>query len=127
MITPEVARAIKELEEAFGAAAVTTKEDGQGGALVVVDPVPLGAPYEQADTWAGFHVTYLHPQADIYPLHVRRDLRRTDGAGLGAATSESSFDGQPSIQLSRRTNRRDPETFGAVLKVDRVIAWLLAK
>jgi hypothetical protein len=127
VITPEVATAIKELEDAFGAAAVTTKEDGQGGALVVVDPVPLGAPYEEADTWVGFHVTHLHPQADIYPLHVRRDLRRADGAGLGAATSESSFEGRPSIQLSRRTNHRDPVTFSALLKLGRVIAWLLAK
>lgn len=127
MITPEVATAIKELEDAFGAAAVTTKEDGQGGAWVVVDSVPLGSPYEQADTWVGFQITYLHPQADIYPLHVRRDLQRVDGAGLGTSTSESSFDGRPSIQLSRRSNRRDPETFDALLKLDRVMTWLLAK
>ena len=106
---------------------MTTKEDGQGGTLAVVDPVPLGPPYVQGDTWVGFHITHLHPQADIYPLHVRGDLRRTDGVGLGAATSASSFDGRPSIQLSRRTNHLDPETFSALMKLDHVIAWLLAK
>jgi hypothetical protein len=127
MITPRVAAAIKELEGVFGAASVTTKEDDQGGALVVVDSVPLGPPYEQGETWVGFHITHLHPQTDIYPLHVRRDLRRTDGAPLGTSTSEQSFDGRPSIQLSRRTSHLDPETFSALMKLDHVIAWLLAK
>jgi hypothetical protein len=126
-VASAVAAALDELRSAFPDARVDPVEDGQGGALVTVDPVPLGPPYVQADTWVGFHITHLHPMADIYPHHVRRDLSRIDGQPLGSATSESSFHNRPSIQLSRRSNRRDAETFTALLKLEHVIAWLLAK
>jgi hypothetical protein len=126
-ITPEVAQAIADIEAAYPQASVTTKEDGQGGAMVIVEPVPLGAPYAQADTWVGFHVTHLYPQADIYPHHVRRDLTRNDGQGLGTATSTSTFVGRDSIQLSRRGNRWNAERDTALLKLQRVMDWLLAK
>jgi hypothetical protein len=123
--TPEVEAAIDELRRAFPAAELTAKPDGVGGAYVVVAPVPLGPPYAQADTWVGFQITYLHPQADIYPVHVRQDLSRLDGGGLGSGTSSSSFDGLPSIQLSRATRVRDPDSFSPLLKLERVLAWLL--
>lgn len=124
--TPEVAGAIAELETAF-VGRVTCVDDGVGGALVIVDAVPLGGPYAQDSTWVGFHVTHVHPNADIYPHHVRADLSRTDGKALGAGTSPSSFQGKPSIQLSRRSNRRDAATDTALLKLERVMKWLLAK
>jgi hypothetical protein len=125
-LTPEVAAAIADLETAYSGR-VTANEDGMGGALVMVDPVALGAPYVQEDTWVGFHVTHLHPNADIYPHHVRGDLSRVDGQVLGAGTSPSSFQGQPSQQLSRRSNRRNSSTDTALLKLERVVQWLLAK
>jgi hypothetical protein len=126
-LAPAVAAALDELRSAFADSRVDPVEDGQGGALVVVDPVPLGPPYVQADTWVGFHITHLHPEADVYPHHVRRDLARIDSGPLGSATSESSFQGRPSIQLSRASKVRDPETFSALLKLEHVIAWLLAR
>lgn len=112
---------------AYPQATTTIKEDGQGGAMVIVDPVPLGEPYAQTDTWVGFHITHLYPQADVYPHHVRRDLARSDGQGLGAATSTSTFAGRDSIQLSRRGNRWNAERDTALLKLGRVMDWLLAK
>jgi hypothetical protein len=126
-LTPEVAAAIKELQLAYPAAKVTCKEDGQGGALVVVDPVPLGPPFAQTDTWVGFHVTHVYPQADIYPHHIRRDLTRLDGQALGSGTSPSTFQDRQSTQLSRKGNRRDPAHDSALLKLGRVLRWLLAK
>lgn len=126
-VTPEVAAAIHEIEGAYPHATVTPKEDGEGGALVIVDPVNLGPPYQQADTWVGFHITHLYPQADIYPHHVRRDLARLDNQALGSATSPSTFLGRDSTQLSRRGNRWDATRDTALLKVQRVIVWLLAK
>lgn len=126
-LTPEVAEAIREIERAYPRATVTPKDDGQGGALVIVDPVPLGAPYHQADSWVGFHITHLYPQPDIYPHHVRRDLARLDGQALGSATSPSTFLGRESTQLSRRGNRWDGSRDTALLKLQRVVAWLLAK
>ena len=126
-MTPEVAEAIHEIERAYPRSTVTPKDDDQGGALVIVDPVPLGLPYQQADTWVGFHITHLYPQPDIYPHHVRRDLVRLDGQVLGTATSPSTFQGRESTQLSRRGNRWDGSRDTALLKLQRVIAWLLAK
>jgi hypothetical protein len=126
-LTPEVAAAIGELEAAYPATTVTVKQDGQGGALVVVESVPLGPPYQQPDTWVGFHVTHLYPVADIYPHHVRRDLSRVDGVPLGSATSPSTFADRPSTQLSRRGNRWNAERDTALLKLSRVLAWLLSK
>ncbi len=126
-LTPAVEAATAELRSAFPDAKMEVVEDGQGGVQVIVDPVPLGPPYAHAATWVGFHITHLHPQADIYPHHVRGDLARSDGGPLGSATSRSSFGGRPSIQLSRRSNRRDDATFSALMKLEHVIAWLLAK
>ena len=126
-MTPEVAEAIHAIELAYPRSTVTPKDDGQGGALVIVDPIPLGTPYRQANTWVGFHITHLYPQADIYPHHVRRDLVRLDGQGLGSATSPTTFEGRESTQLSRRGNRWDASRDTALLKMQRVIAWMLAK
>jgi hypothetical protein len=126
-ITPEVRAAIDEINEAHPDATLVVKEDGQGGAMVIVEPVPLGTPYAHADTWVGFHITHLYPQPDIYPHHVRRDLARIDGQALGAATSISTFAGRESIQLSRRGNRWNSTRDTALLKMERVIDWLLAK
>ena len=39
----EVATGIAELKRQFGAALFTVREDGQGGAYVVMEPVTLGA------------------------------------------------------------------------------------
>jgi len=125
-LAPEVAHAIAELEAAYPEG-VSQVEDGVGGALVIVDPVVMGAPYAQNSTWVGFHVTHLYPNADIYPHHVRGDLSRVDGQPLGSGTSPSSFQGRPSQQLSRRSNRRDAATDTALLKLERVIQWLRAK
>ncbi|MBI3745444.1 MAG: hypothetical protein HY264_02745 [Chloroflexi bacterium] len=125
-LSPEVAEAIAELKTAYPES-VSYVEDGVGGALVIVDPVALGAPYAQASTWVGFHVTHLHPNADIYPHHVRGDLSRVDGQPLGSGTSPSSFQGKPSQQLSRRSNRRDAATDSVLLKLERVMQWLRAK
>ena len=126
-LTPEVAAAIAEIERAYPTASTSVKEDGQGGALLIVDPIELGEPYVQADTWVGFHITHLYPTADIYPHHVRRDLARIDSQPLGAATSASTFAGRESIQLSRRGNRWEPTRDTALLKLHRVMSWLLAK
>ena len=125
-VTPEVAQALEDLETAYPGG-VTCVEDGVGGAPVTIDPVLVGAPYVQESTWVGFHVTHVYPQADVYPHHVRADLARLDGQGLGAATSSSSFQGRPSQQLSRRSNRRNAASDTALLKLERVMQWLLAK
>src|SRR4051794_6343301 len=105
----EVEVAVREIEASFDGCAVTTKEDENGGAIVTVDGVSLqDSPYEQNQTWVGFHITHTYPYADVYPHFVRADLNRKDGKPLGEGTSLGSFQGNPAVQLSRKNKRLNP-------------------
>lgn len=100
-----------------------------GGARVTVQGMPLGPPYQQAETWFGFTLTYLHPYGDIYPHYVRPDLARIDGQPLGEAVHlDNSFYGQPAVMLSRRTRLFGPDNpVDPVLKLLKVQQWLLSR
>ncbi len=124
---PAVRRALEELERAHPDARLTAQEDGEGGALVLLEDVGLGPPYEQAATWIGFRIGFQYPNADVYPHYVRGDLKRIDGRPLGEGMSASSFLGRPAIQISRRSNHLDPGIQTAVLKLEKVLAWLRAR
>lgn len=121
-VTPEVQAAIVEIAAAYPN--VNAHPDGDGGAHVVVQDVPLGPAYAQRKTWVGFHITYAYPQADVYPHFVRADLSRVDGGALGNGTSGGQFRGQAAIQLSRRSTRLNPAVQTALLKLQKVIQWL---
>ena len=84
-MTPEVRLAVDQIIKQFPRQQVVVAEDQTGGACVIVDGEPLGPPYEQADTWIGFHITDQCPYADTYPHFVRPDLTRKDGNPLGEA------------------------------------------
>jgi hypothetical protein len=123
-VTPEVCAAIDEIETAFPTATVTKRDDGDGGAVVIVEPIELGEKYEQAETWVGFHITFQYPYSDVYPLFVRGDLTRCDGRVLGDGTSTTTFEDRPAVQLSRKSNRHNPATDTAALKLLKVMDWL---
>jgi hypothetical protein len=119
-----VSDAIKEIRATFPESTVTIHEDGEGGALVVVDPVKLGDPYAQAETWAGFRITFQYPYSDVYPVFVRGDLSRSDGSQLGEALSQTTFENRSAIQVSRRSNKLNPATDTAAIKLLKVLEWL---
>lgn len=123
-MTPEVSRAIEELTAAFPASVVEARALEDGGASVTVDPVDPGEAYVQRETWIRFVIGFQYPYADVYPLFVRPDLARTDGAPLGEGMTSASFEGVPAIQISRRSNKLDPATDTAALKVVKVLEWL---
>ena len=123
-VTPEVGQAINEIATAFSDATVSAEADGEGGAYVVVRNVALVPIYRQRETWVGFRITYTYPHADVYPHFVRGDLCRADGNPLGAGTSPQPFRDCSAIQLSRRSNRLDPATDTALLKLQKVLRWL---
>ena len=121
---PEVEQAVNDIQAAFPDCPVLTREDGSGGALVIVENMVLGPPYKQDTTWVGFHITFPYPYADVYPLFVRGDLARMDEKPLGEATSQGSFEGRAAVQLSRRANRLNPTTDTALRKLLKVMDWL---
>lgn len=122
-----VSAAIEQIKREFPEATVTVREDGEGGAYVTVEDVLLGAPYAQATTWVGFRVVSQYPYADVYPHYVRGDLARADGRPLAAELQRVNFEGRDGLQVSRRSNRLNPVTDTAVLKLHKVLAWLLAR
>ncbi|GII96852.1 hypothetical protein [Sinosporangium siamense] len=121
----QVADAIEWIRLHVDPSPVTVREDGEGGAFVIVESIALGdALYHQTESWIGFRITFQYPYADVYPHYVRGDLTRRDASPLGEAMSVSSFEGRPAIQISRRSNRLNPVTDTAVIKLVKVIEWL---
>lgn len=123
MLLPAVAQAIEEVQANFSAHPLTITEDGQGGAVVVINEIDLGSDYEPSTTWIGFRITFQYPYADVYPHYARPDLCRKDGRSLGSIVE---FDGGQALQISRRSNRRDPALDSAVCKLQRILHWLEA-
>ena len=123
-IIPAVTKAIEEIRRTFEGCDVEVEADGSGGAVVVVRGVPMGCPYVQTEVWFGFHITFQYPYADVYPHFTNADLARSDGGGLGGGFGTASFQGQPAIQISRRSNRLNPATDTAALKLLKVVTWM---
>ena len=121
---PAVAQAIEEIRCTFEGCSLEVEADGSGGAFVVVTGVRLGCPYAQEAVWIGFQITFQYPYADVYPHFTNTELSRLDGAGLGEGFGQASFQGRPAMQISRRSNRLNPKTDTAALKLLKVVRWM---
>jgi len=123
-MTPAVAEAVEEIKAAHLGATIAVREDGGGGAFVTVEPVDPGSAYTQRETWIGFQITFQYPYADVYPHFVRGDLTRLDGQPLGEAMSSSTFEGRSAVQISRKSNRLNPASDTAAVKLMKILEWL---
>jgi len=140
-MTPEVEDAIAEIRKQYPGNAVLVGEDQHGGACVIVEDVPIGAPYAQAQSWIGFHITHACPYADTYPHFLRGDLRRADAQPLGESLSAGTQFPQPgvvvrgelsprqAVQVSRRSNNRDANSAleTPLIKLLKVLQWILSR
>jgi hypothetical protein len=125
-MNPSVGAAIDQVARAFPESRTTYREDGQGGAFVLVGEVDLGAAFTPRTSWVGFAISPLYPRADVYPHFVRPDLARADGAVLTAPLNPGQMMpgvDHPATMVSRRSNRWDPSRDTAVLKLHRVLLW----
>jgi len=124
-VKQDVANAIEELKCAFPSSAVYSREDGEGGAYVIVEDVGIGSRYQPSSTWMGGHVTALYPYADIYPLFIGDDVCRVDGVAFEAPiTHGARFLERPALQISRRNNHTQHYPQTAVAKFVKVIDFL---
>lgn len=122
-VTPEVGAGVAQIAAVYPRFGM--QPDGDGGAYVVVEALPLAPIYQQRETWFGFRITYQYPHADVYPHFVRGDLSRADGAALcDGMCAGHSFSGRAAVQLSRRSNRLNPALDTALLKLQKVHRWL---
>lgn len=121
----QVEKALEEIRTRFSPEEFVVEPDGQGGARVRFGPVVLGSSFVQETTWLAGHLPPQIPYADVYPIFVRGDLARKDGAALTVpVTPNHTFMGQSSVQVSRKSNGRDPTVETPALKFAKVLAWL---
>jgi hypothetical protein len=137
-LAPGVKEAVEEIRRHYAGRSILVAEDKQGGACLLVEAEPLGTPYANADTWVGFHVTHNSPYADVYPHFVRPDLARADGRplgegmttghtfpALGVLKDAAAIPSRTAVQVSRRSNRRDPAGIETpLLKLLKVLQWM---
>lgn len=124
-MVPEVERAVAAIRESFEGANVVAEEDGAGGAYVTVDGVELGPRFTPSRTWLGGHLTAQVPYSDVYPLFIGAEVRWADGRSFSAPLSLGhNFRGRAAIQVSRRSNRRDPKLETPICKFNKVLHWL---
>jgi hypothetical protein len=123
-IQAPVEKAIAEIRECYSNNPLEFSPDGSGGAFVELNGIPLGAPWTHADTWIAFQITFQYPYADVYPHFVRHDLSRVDGKALGPGFGNAQFRGRSAVQISRKSNKLNPATDTAKLKLVKVLQWL---
>ena len=121
----DVAKAIEELKHAFPSSGVDSREDGEGGAYVIVEDVDISCRYQPSSTWLGGHITALYPYADIYPLFIADNVRRVDGVPFRRpVTPGAHFLERPALQISRRNNHTQHFPQTAVAKFVKVVHFL---
>lgn len=121
----EVSRAIEELEKQFSRSSLVVREDGQGGAYVIVESVELGERFQPTSTWLGFHIPAQYPYADIYPVFIGGEVQRANGAAFRApVTVGHTFEGRAAIQISRRNAAAQNSSQKAVAKILKVLDFM---
>ena len=121
----DVASGIEELKQAFPSSEVCSREDGSGGAYVVVEDVDIGDRYRPSSTWLGGHIPALYPYADIYPLFIGGNVCRADGVAFERpVTAGAQFFDRPALQVSRRNNHTQNYPQTAVAKFVKVLHFL---
>src|SRR5947209_1552028 len=101
----EVSAAIEDMKKQFPSATLNTRDDGQGGVYLTVEPVGLSNRFVPNKTWVGFHIPAQYPYADIYPMFISGEIRRTDGRAFSPpVTAGHAFEGRPALQISRRNS-----------------------
>jgi hypothetical protein len=126
-VQSQVEQAIEEIRASFPDSEIMVRDDGEGGAYVIVEAVELGPTYVPKKSWMGTRITFQYPYSDTYPHFVRGDLARADGGPLGEALSPTTFEGRSAIQVSRRSNHLDPRHDTAALKLQKVLLWLRSR
>lgn len=121
----EVSTSIEELKRQFSKSSFTVREDGQGGAYVLMEPVSIGPRFHPDATWVGLQITAQYPYADIYPVFIGSDVRRVDRVPLSApVTPGHHFEGREAIQVSRRNGAAEGGLQKATSKILKVLDFL---
>lgn len=132
----DVETAIAQLRCGLPGHAIRVKEDNDGGAFVVIDDLGIGANFDPSRSWIGFHITFPYPDADVYPHFLDAAVRYVGSAPtpnthpdgdlptpLTRGAQMPGFD-LPAIQVSRKSNHRNPDDDTALHKLLRILDFL---
>jgi hypothetical protein len=121
----EVSSSIEELKRQFSSSNFIVREDGQGGAYVIIESVAIGSKFRPDATWVGFQIPAQYPYADIYPVFMGGDVARTNGSPFAApVTPGHHFEGRPALQISRRNTAAQSGFQKALAKILKVLDFL---
>lgn len=124
-MTPDVERAISEIQQAFPGNTVEIQPDPNGGAYITVQDLALGDQYTPSKSWVGFQITFQYPHADVYPHYINGTVRRVDGQAYGAGMQLSqSWQGRDAVMVSRRSNRWNAAVDTAAMKLAKILTWI---
>jgi hypothetical protein len=117
--SPEITKALAELNRAYpGDVEVVS---GDGGVLVRITGIRLGAGWSEPIGELWFQIPYHYPDSAIYPYHVTGSVPvASDRPGLQAV----QWRNMPATQVSLRHNRWNPNVDTALGSVRQTIAWL---
>lgn len=117
--------ALEELSRQFPSASLVIREDGQGGAYVIIEPMQLGSKYRPTETWVGFHIPAQYPYADIYPVFIGADIVRVDGVAFAVPiTTGFHFEGREALQVSRRNTAAQDGSQRAAARILKILDFL---
>ncbi len=127
-MTPEVERAIGQIQQALPDHEVEVIEEQQGGAYVIVSGIDIGPVFNLSKVWCGFLITFQYPSADVYPHYLGPVFTRVDGQALGESFSgPTEWLNRSCIQVSRRSNHLDPSIDTAATKLLKIISWVRSR
>jgi hypothetical protein len=118
--SPELTRALEELERAFPGRVTVVAEDANGAVIRIAD-VELSARWSAptGDLW--FLIPFHYPDAAIYPYHV---TGATPSGGHLQALQSVNWRGMSATQVSLRHNCWNPNLDTALGSVRQTLAWL---
>ncbi|MFT4176777.1 MAG: hypothetical protein QM627_08970 [Luteolibacter sp.] len=128
-IKPEVASAIDEIRRAYPSSEVEVTPDPDGGAYVKVSNLHIGSQFNPATSWCLFRITFQYPFADVYPHYFVDGLQKVSGEpqpqGIHVGNPcDVNGVNHPATMVSRRSNRLNPATDTAALKLQKVLDWI---
>ena len=132
-----VETALQELAEGLPDNTVEPRDDGSGGAFVLVHGLEIGASFAPISSWVGFHLTFTCPEADVYPHFIDSEVQyvgdgpapnqHPDGDLPMAMSRGATMPGfeRAAIQISRRT--KSPQADSALGKLLRILDFLRSR
>lgn len=131
-----VKKALEDLRRGLPGVEISSQEDPDGGAHVLIKDLDIGSSFDPATSWISFHITFAYPDADIYPHFIDASIQYV---GQGDAPNHFPAGNLPkamsrdavasgfelaAIQVSRKSETRDLNAYSALTKLLGVLEFL---